>query len=195
VLGIPRGGLVVAQEVARVLHGDLDIVLARKLRAPNNPELAIGAITEDGTGFVDEGISAAVGVSPAYLQQEEQEQLAEVRQRLKRVREVLSKTPMKGREVIVTDDGVATGSTMQAALWAARQENPSLLTCALPVAPEDTARRLKDSCDELLVLRAPADFAAVGRFYLRFGQTTDEEVLSILHDEAKRRNTMTGGAG
>jgi putative phosphoribosyl transferase len=194
-LGIPRGGLVVGREVARVLGGDLDIVLARKLRAPYNPELAIGAITEDGTAFVDKRLSEVAGVTPAYLDDEERTQLAEIGQRLRRVRAVLSKSSLAGREVVVVDDGVATGATMQAALWAARREDPSRLICALPVAPEDTARRLAASCDELVALRSPADFAAVGQFYVRFEQTTDEEVLNILQNENKRRQAMAGGAG
>lgn len=189
VLGIPRGGLITAREVASVLGGELDIVLARKLRAPYNPELAIGAITESGKVFLDETLVSSLDISPEYLDQEKRYQLAEIGRRLKLIREVLPKTPLSGRLVVVTDDGVATGSTMQAALWAARHEKPEKLVCALPVGPEETIERLSKACDELVLLRLPPSFAAVGQFYLRFEQVEDEEVLEILREEAKRQSS------
>lgn len=187
VLGIPRGGLVVAREVTRMLDGELDIVLARKLRAPNNPELAIGSVSETGKLFLDESLVALMDVSADYINQEKDYQMAEIARRMALVRSVLPETPLAGREVVVTDDGVATGSTLQAALWAARHENPSRLVAALPVGPEDTVRRLSADCDEMLVSRVPSYFSAVGQFYVRFDQVEDEEVLSILGEEARRR--------
>jgi putative phosphoribosyl transferase len=111
------------------------------------------------------------------------------------VRSVLTKTPLAGREVIITDDGVATGSTLQAALWAARNENPSKLIAAMPVGPEDTMRRLSADCDEMLVARAPSYFSAVGQFYLRFEQVEDEEVLTILKAEASSSKKMEASHG
>ena len=187
VLGIPRGGLVVAREVARMLDGELDIVLARKLRAPQNQELAIGSVSETGKLFLDESLVAGLGIPAEYITQEKEYQMAEIARRMALVRSVLPKMPLEGREVIVTDDGVATGSTLQAALWAARHENPSKLIAAMPVGPEDTVRRLAEDCDEMLVARVPSYFSAVGQFYLRFEQVEDEEVLAILKDEAQRR--------
>ncbi|RJO60554.1 MAG: phosphoribosyltransferase [Dehalococcoidia bacterium] len=187
VLGIPRGGLVVAREVSRMLDGELDIVLARKLRAPQNQELAIGSVSETGKLFLDESLVAALEVSEEYIAQEKNYQMAEIARRMALVRSVLPKMPLEGREVIVTDDGVATGSTLQAALWAARHENPSKLIAAMPVGPEDTVRRLAADCDEMLVARVPSYFSAVGQFYLRFDQVEDEEVLSILKGEARSR--------
>jgi len=187
VLGIPRGGLVVAREVARMLDGELDIVLARKLRAPQNPELAIGSVSETGKLFLDDSLVAGLGISEEYIAQEKDFQMAEIARRMALVRSVLPKTPLAGREVIVTDDGVATGSTLQAALWAAQHENPSKLIAAVPVGPEDTVRRLSADCDEMLVARVPSYFSAVGQFYLRFDQVEDEEVLSILKEEARRK--------
>lgn len=187
VLGIPRGGLVVAREIARMLEGDLDIVLARKLRAPMNPELAIGSVSEDGRLFLDETLVSALGIEADYIAQEKAYQMAEIARRMALVRSVLPKTPLAGREVIVTDDGVATGSTLQAALWATSHEKPSKLIAAMPVGPEDTVRRLSADCDEMLVARVPSYFSAVGQFYLRFEQVEDDEVLSILKDEAARR--------
>jgi predicted phosphoribosyltransferase len=187
VLGIPRGGLVVAREAARMLDGELDIVLARKLRAPHNPELAIGSVSETGKLFLDQSLVAVLGITEDYIAQEKDYQMAEIARRMALVRSVLPKTPLEGREVIVTDDGVATGSTLQAALWAARHENPSKLIAAMPVGPEDTISRLAADCDEMLVARVPSYFSAVGQFYLRFDQVEDDEVLSILKEEAASR--------
>ncbi len=187
VLGIPRGGIVTALEIAMVVGGELDIALSRKLRAPFNPELAMGAITESGRTFLDDGIVGALGVTPDYIEQEKRLQAAEIERRLRLIRAVLPKVTLLGREVIVADDGVATGSTMQSALWAARHEQPARLICALPVAPEETALRLAESCDKLVLLRMPENFYAVGQFYIRFDPVEDEQVLDILRHEAGRR--------
>jgi len=192
VLGIPRGGIVTAQEIARVVGGELDIVLSRKLRAPLNPELAMGAVTESGKTFLDEDLADSLGATTEYIEEEKHFQMAEMQRRLKLIRSVLSKTALAGREVVVTDDGVATGSTMQSALWAARHEKPARLVCALPVAPEETAMRLAGSCDNLVLLRMPEAFYAVGQFYLRFDQVEDEQVLDILRHEAERRAHAAG---
>jgi putative phosphoribosyl transferase len=189
VLGIPRGGLVVAREIASMLNGELDIVLARKLRAPDNPELAMGAVTETGKLFLDEKLAGLLGVTPDYLRQETGFQMAEIDRRLRLIRKVKPKINLAGRNVIITDDGVATGATMQAALWAARQENTAKLICVLPVGPEDTIIRLADSCDEMVVLRSPADFAAVGQFYQEFTQVEDSDLLAILRDEANTKGS------
>ena len=194
VLGIPRGGLVVAREMARMLDGDLDIVLARKLRTPDNPELAFGSVSETGKLFLDESLVGLMGISLDYIQQERDFQMAEIARRMALVRAVLPKTELAGREVIVTDDGVATGSTLQAALWAARHEKPSRLIAAMPVGPEDTVRRLSADCDDMIVARVPAYFSAVGQFYLRFDQVEDNEVIAMLREEARRRAAVAGAA-
>ena len=185
VLGIPRGGLIIAREVSRALEADLDIVLSHKLRAPGNPELAIGAVTEDGKLFLHEMLVQELGVESAYIQQEKERQLVEIARRTKLIRRILPKVPLERSLVIITDDGVATGATMQAALWAARQEHPKKLIAALPVGPEETMRRLAKDADEMLCLRAPPFFAAVGQFYMRFPPVEDEEVLEILKDQRK----------
>jgi putative phosphoribosyl transferase len=187
VLGIPRGGLVVAREMARMLDGDLDIVLARKLRAPSNPELAMGSVSETGKLFLDESLVGLLGITEDYIAQEKDFQMAEIARRMAMVRAVLPKTPLEGREVIVTDDGVATGSTLQAALWAARHEKPARLIAAMPVGPEDTVKRLSADCDDMIVARVPSYFSAVGQFYLRFEQVEDDEVVALLREEAQRR--------
>ncbi len=185
VLGIPRGGLIIAREVSRALEADLDIVLSHKLRAPGNPELAIGAVAEDGKLFLHEMLVQELGVESAYIQQEKERQLVEIARRTKLIRRILPKVPLERSLVIITDDGVATGATMQAALWAARQEHPKKLIAALPVGPEETMRRLAKDADEMLCLRAPPFFAAVGQFYMRFPPVEDEEVLEILKDQRK----------
>jgi predicted phosphoribosyltransferase len=187
VLGIPRGGIITALEIAKVIGGDVDIVLSRKLRAPFNPELAMGAVTESGKVFLDEDLVGSLGVTSDYIEQEKRFQIAEIERRLKLIRGVLPKSPLIGRNVVVTDDGVATGSTMQSALWAARHEDPARLICALPVAPEETAGRLAEACDQLVLLRMPESFYAVGQFYLRFDQVEDGQVLDVLRHEAERR--------
>jgi putative phosphoribosyl transferase len=188
VLGIPRGGLVTAREIARFFDADLDIVLSRKLGAPGNPELAIGAVSEDGKLFLHESLIGHLGVNREYIQEEKERQLAEIGRRTRLIREILPRVPLNGRTVIVTDDGVATGATMQAALWTLRQEHPQELIAALPVGPEETIGELARDCDEMVCLRAPYDFAAVGQFYVLFPQTTDDEVISILEEEKARKS-------
>lgn len=187
ILGIPRGGLVIAQEIARMLDGDLDIVLARKLRAPQNSELAIGSVSETGKLFLDQSLIELLRIPESYIAQEKDFQMAEIARRMAMVRSVLPKTTLSGREVIITDDGVATGSTLQGALWSVRHESPSKLLAALPVGPEDTVSRLSADCDDMYVSRVPNYFSAVGQFYVHFAQVEDDEVLSILGDEARRK--------
>ncbi len=187
VLGIPRGGLVTAREIARFLGADLDIVLSRKLGAPGNPELAIGSVSEDGKLFLHDSLMGHLGVSKDYIEEEKRHQLAEITRRTRLIREVLPKVPLGGRSVIITDDGVATGATMQAAIWTVRQEHPEELIAALPVGPEETLRELTPDCDRLVCLRVPYDFTAVGQFYIAFPQTTDDEVLAILKEEKSRK--------
>ena len=188
VLGIPRGGLVTAREIARFFGADFDIVLSRKLGAPGNPELAIGSVSEDRKLFLHESLIGHLGVSHEYIEEEKERQLAEISRRTRLIRSILPKVPLGGRNVIITDDGVATGATMQAALWTIRQEHPQELIAALPVGPEETLNELARDCDKLVCLRVPYDFAAVGQFYALFPQTTDDEVISILKEEKARKS-------
>ena len=180
VLGIPRGGVVIAAEIADHLGAELDIVLSRKIGAPGNPELAIGAVAEDGRLFLDERIAERVGASRAFIAREQGRQLEEIARRVALFRAVRPKVPLHGRVVIVADDGLATGATMQAALWAAHRDRPATTIVAVPVGAVDTIERLSRSVDELVCLRAPEEFGAVGRFYRTFNQVEDEEVLAIL---------------
>jgi len=186
-LGVPRGGVVVAREIAHALDGDLDIVLAHKLGAPGNPELAIGAVCEDGRLFLDEEISSYMGVDDSYIKREKSRQMQELARRVNRYRSVLPKIPLSGRIVVVTDDGVATGATMQAALWAVRQEEPEKIVAALPVGPQETLEKLSRAADETICLQAPPFFSAISQFYSYFNQVEDEELLEILQEENERR--------
>ena len=186
VLGIPRGGIVLARGIARELGAEIDIVLAHKLGTPGHQELAMGSVSEDGRLFLNQGVVREFDVSELSIQQEKARQLAEIKRRTDLIRRIKPKIPLQGRIVIVTDDGVATGATTQAALWAVRLEQPKKLIAAMPVGPEDTISRLAEDVDEMLCLRVPPLFAAVGQFYQQFGPVADEEVLSILRDSQKK---------
>jgi putative phosphoribosyl transferase len=186
VLGIPRGGIIVAQELARALEADMDIVLAHKLRTPGYAELAMGSVAENGRLFLNDEVVWGLGVDGAYIQQETARQMAEIRRRTELFRHARPKVSLAGKTVIVTDDGVATGATTQAALWAVRLERPEKLIAALPVGPEDTIMILAEDVDEMVCLRTPPLFAAVGQFYVSFEPVEDEEVLEILKEEQRR---------
>ena len=180
ILGIPRGGIVPAFEMARILKGELDVVLAHKLRTPGHPELAMGAVAEGGVSFVDPQIVRMLNVSVSQIEQEKAIQTKALDLRAAEVRKIRPKAVLKDRVVIITDDGVATGATTMTALRAVRLEGPSKLILALPVGPEDAVRALADEADETVCLRIPKMFMAVGQFYAEFDQVNDETMLTIL---------------
>ena len=187
VLGIPRGGIVVARELARQVEGDLDIVLARKLGTPGQLELAMGSVAEDGSVFLNAEVVNTLGISARQIEQEKSRQMAEIQRRNELVRSVLPRTPLQNRVVVLTDDGLATGATMQAALWAVRHESPLRLIVAVPVASDEALLRVSQDADETICLRQPPYFSAVGQFYRKFEPVEDEEVLQALREEAERR--------
>ena len=184
VLGIPRGGLVVACEAARAIQAELDVVIVRKVGAPGNPELAIGAVAEGGGSFLNESIAATIGASGRYVEQAQAQARQEVARRAETYRQVRPRAALEGKIAIVVDDGVATGATVQVALWAVRQESPTKLILALPVAPSDTLSRLGADADQTLCLQCPPMFQAVGQFYRIFDQTPDETVMRILREQS-----------
>lgn len=180
VLAIPRGGVVTGAVLAGELGAELDVVLSRKLRAPGQPELAIGAITEDGQVYLNHHSREFLEILQDYLAEERRYQLEEIERRRKLFRAARPQARVAGRTVIVTDDGIATGSTMIAALQAIRTQNPRELIVAVPVASPDRLEEVRRWCDEVVCLLAPEDFWAVGQFYVNFWQVEDEEVLELL---------------
>jgi len=186
-LGIPRGGAVVAKEVSNILNVPLDIVLSRKLAAPNNPELAVGAISETGKIFLDAVMASSHGADKEYIKKESERQKSEMERRAAIFRKMLPKLELQAKTVIVTDDGLATGATMQASLWAVRQEGARRLIAAVPVASAEAVERISGYCDEVVVLKLPDFFGAVGQFYVKFDQTADAEVIDILKEEFTAR--------
>lgn len=179
VLAIPRGAVGMGAAIAEALDGELDVVLVRKLRAPANPELAVGAVDETGWTYVA-GHAASVGADAAHIEREKRAQLETLRAR--RARYTPARPPLDpaGRIVIVVDDGLATGASMIAALHAARAKGPRELVCAVPVAAPDSLERVRPSADKVVCLATPAEFYAVGQFYREFPQVEDDEVVRLL---------------
>jgi predicted phosphoribosyltransferase len=184
VVGLPRGGVVVAAEVAKALGADLDVIIAGKLRAPYNPELAIGAITEDGHVFVSKMAIRSLRVTDEYLEREKNERLKVTTGRLKLYRAVREKVPLEGRTVILVDDGLATGSTMISAAEAARASGAKKIVVAVPGGPRDTVERLEamDWIDSVVCPLIPESFYAVSQIYIDFAQVEDDTVVSILKE-------------
>lgn len=185
VLGVPRGGVPIAYEVATALDAELDVIVARKLGAPYQPELAIGAITADGTCHLDRDIVTQLQVGNDYIERATRQERAEARRREERFRVGRPEPRIAGRTVIVVDDGLATGATMFAAVDAIRRQGPARLVVAVPVGSEQACTELGDLADEVVCLARPKPFYAVGLYYERFDQTPDEEVVRLL--EAARR--------
>ena len=186
VLGIPRGGVVVAAEVARAIGAPLDVYITRKIGAPYNPELAIGAIASSGDVVLDEGLIGSLGVSPEYVQDETERQRREIERRLRKYRGNRSAQELKGKTVLLVDDGIATGATTLAAIRALKKERPAELILAVPVGPPDAVARLREEVDRLVCLDTPRLFWAVGAFYEVFDQTSDEEVVRLLQESRQR---------
>jgi predicted phosphoribosyltransferase len=189
ILAIPRGGVVTGAILARELGGELDVVLSRKLRAPGQPELAMGAVSEDGQVHLNRGVVEALDIAEEYLQQEKKHQLAEIARRKQLYRSVRPEAKIPGRLVIVTDDGIATGSTMMAAVQTVRAQRPSKLMVAVPVAPCDRLAAFEELCDRVVCLHSPAEFWAVGQFYEEFPTVEDEDVVKLLKSFASAGTT------
>jgi putative phosphoribosyl transferase len=180
VIGLPRGGVVVAYEVARVLGAPLDVWMVRKLGAPFQPELAIGAIAEGGGLFLDRHMARMVGATGDEISEVTQRELAELERRLRVFRGDRPRPDVRGKTVILVDDGVATGSTVRAAARALREFGPERLVLAVPVGATDSLESLADEVDEVVCVHPTDDLIAVGAWYQNFEQTHDDEVVALL---------------
>lgn len=179
-LGLPRGGVPVAAEVARALEAPLDVLLVRKLGAPLNPEFAMGAIGEGGVRVVHADIVRRLGVSPQQLDTIEAAERLELARRATRYRRGRPHLELEGRTAVLVDDGIATGATAEAACEVAERFGATEIVLATPVAPPDWMEELSEHVDEFLALETPETFSAVGRLYEDFAPTSDDEVLAAL---------------
>ncbi len=194
VLALPRGGVPVGYEVALALDAPLDIIVVRKLGAPGQPELGIGAVVDGDhpQSVLNEDVVSILHVSEDYLSREVAAELQEIRRRQECYRRGRPPAAVAGRTVIVVDDGIATGGSMRAALRGVRRAAPKRLVLAVPVAPPETIESLRPEVDAVVCLSMPPFFHAVGQFYENFSQTTDEEVIELL-DAAQERKTIGDG--
>lgn len=180
VLAIPRGGVVVGFEVAGDLGAPLSVIIPRKIGAPGNPELAIGAVTEEGDTYIDSIIVKSLGVTQSYIDEVKQLEVEEIKRRMKTYLGDRQRPELKGKTVILVDDGIATGATMKAAIRTLRRHNPAEVVVAVPVAPPETVERLKELADSVVCLETPSFFYAIGQFYREFDQVGDAEVIRLL---------------
>lgn len=179
-MGLPRGGVPVAAEVASALGAPLDVILVRKLGVPGQDELAMGAVGEDATRVVNADVVDELGLQPSQVADVEHQERAELERRRRRYRGSRARVDLRGRTVIVVDDGLATGATARAAIQVARAQGAGEVVLAVPVAPPSTVAELEGEADEVVVLETPEPFYAVGLWYVAFPQTSDEEVADTL---------------
>lgn len=180
VVGLPRGGVVTGHEVSKKLNVPLDVLVPRKIGAPGNPEFAIGAIDEEGNGVFDERIIKSEQISQEYIDQEVEKEKKEAKRRLEIFRKGLPALTFEDKTIIIVDDGIATGSTMKAAIRSAKTKNAKRVVVAVPVLPNNAVKEFEEEADEFIYLHAPRFFGAVGMFYQTFEQTTDEEASALL---------------
>jgi len=191
VLGIPRGGVIVAAKVAEALGGELGVVVARKLRAPENPELAIGAVTSDGSSFVDPRSLRVLGIDATYLDAERKRQAEEAKRR-EAAFDGHRRPPVSGRKVIIVDDGIATGATAVAAVRAVRGAGASKVVLAAPVASAERADMLRQEADLVVCLIEDPELFAVGQYYMDFRAIEDDEVKAALEAHAAPTSGFVG---
>ena len=185
VLGLPRGGVPVADEVARILAGTLDVWVVRKLGAPFQPELGIGAIAEGPAVVLDRSMVRSLGITRAQLLDVARREMGEIGRRIERFRGGRTPPDMRGRTVILVDDGIATGGTMRAAVRAVKKRRPARLVVAVPVAPPDAIAALRYEVDDVVCLREPEALRAIGLWYEDFHPVRDDEVVRTLEHAAR----------
>lgn len=185
VLAIPRGGVVIAYEVAKFLNAQLDLIIPRKLGAPYNPELAIGAVAPDGSVYLDDNLVRELNVSQDYIEEIKKTEMKEIERRMKKYRDTSRYPNLKNKIVIIVDDGIATGSTILASVKFLRKQGVKKIVVAVPVIPANNVEKIKREIDELVYLDAPVAFSAIGMFYEEFTQTSDEEVIKLLKKAKK----------
>lgn len=190
ILALPRGGVAVGAEIARILHLPLDVFTVRKLGVPGQEELAMGAIATGGGRVLNPSVIASLGIDQETIESVTRKEERELRRRESLFRKGLPPLSIRGKTAIFVDDGVATGATLRAALEAARELRPASLVAAIPVAPPPVAERLAELVDECIVLLAPDSFFGVGQWYEEFPQLEDEEVCSLLHEAAAGEGAM-----
>lgn len=179
ILAIPRGGVVIGDVISSKLGVKLDIIVSRKIGAPHNPELAIGAVTPDGSYFSNVEITRMLNVPQKYLDLEISSQIKEIERRLMKFRGT-KEYHLKGKTVVLVDDGIATGATMFVAIQWVKKQKPKQIIVAIPVGPKDTIDKLNETVDKVIVLQSPLDFNAVGEFYEEFDQVDDYQVQEIM---------------
>ena len=182
----------VAYEIAEAIDAELDVLVVRKLGAPQNPEFGLGAIASGGAKFVDERALRALHVPPDALEEIEQRENDELQRRQRAYRGNLPEPKVEGRPVLLVDDGLATGGTARAAIRAVRSLRPSEIVLAVPVAPPESVEALRPEANKLVCPQTPTPFAAIGQWYTDFGQTSDEEVIELLR---RRRVAQTAEGG
>lgn len=187
VLGIPRGGVVVANEVAKALGAPLDVVVTRKIEAPGEPEYALGAVTQEGDVIMDRQAAESLGASPAYIDDQVRKKREEVKERMQRLRGDATYPQLEGKIVVIVDDGIATGSSVNAAVMSVKKRKPKEIVVAVPVAPADALEMLSEDGTKVVCLETPGPFLAVGEFYGAFDQVEDLEVRRILDENSAER--------
>jgi putative phosphoribosyl transferase len=183
IVAIPRGGVIIAQALAEKHHSPINLILPRKIGSPINREVAIGAVTQDGTVIFDEYLMSIMGLTQEELAEDIQGVIDEINRRGKVYPNVVKLDEVNSRDVVLMDDGIATGYTIMAAIQSLKNRQPARLILAVPVAPKEVIDNLENQVDEVVCLDSPEDFYAVGQFYEEFDQVSDDEVLAILNSK------------
>ncbi len=187
VLAIPRGGVTVAKEIADALGAPLDLVITRKIGAPGDPELAIGAVSQDGLVTTDAELVRGLAVTAEYIREESAKQVREIQRRMKEYRGDCAYPNLDGKVIVLVDDGIATGYTIRAAIESVRRRKASTVILAVPVGPASTVAELSKILDRVVCLSTPEPFFAIGQFYEDFDQVDDDTVRRILASNKNRR--------